>query len=631
MAITTGNFQDLVQLSQDTLYFLGPDFEVGNTADGSTVSHGFNNTAGDLVLAGAATGNATVWLPVNNGTLLEYINVSGGTTSNNLSAITFSNSNGVSFGLNGSVMTASINPDALAIGAIGAGTQTATSGTVNLVNSNNITFGMSGSSQITASYNFNISAGTTSNNLNAVTFSNSNNVSFGLNGSTVTASVTVASTQASVNFSAGTTSNNLSAITFSNSNGVSFGLNGSTMTASIATSLTNINVSAGTTSNNLSAITFSNSNGVSFGLNGSVITASAQAQVNFSAGTTSNNLGAITFSNSNGISFGLNGSTMTASVATSLTNINVSAGTTSNNLSAITFSNSNNVSFGLNGSTITASVTVASTQASVNFSAGTTSNNLSAITFSNSNGVSFGLNGSTMTASIATSLTNINVSAGTTSNNLSAITFSNSNGISFGLNGSTITAALGGIKSWSNGFPATALSGGQGTLFFEPIIVPYNITVTNLLWLASVTNHASNSSGGLSVSAALYTLNVSTLSLASSGSSNITWTSGAALSSNTGINYQQMTVNSWALTPGPYLFGWWVSTQNSASVSVYGVPQQPAISSGQVAAMSTLMLPGYSQATTNALPTSFGISNTASYIRTGATAAEMPYIIFQGT
>jgi hypothetical protein len=121
------------------------------------------------------------------------------------------------------------------------------------------------------------------------------------------------------------------------------------------------------------------------------------------------------------------------------------------------------------------------------------------------------------------------------------------------------------------------------------------------------------------------------MSLASSGSSNITWTSGAPLSSFTGINYQSMTVGSWSITPGVYLLGWWISTQGSASVSVYGVPQQPQISSGQVAAMSTLMLNGYSQATTNALPTSFGISNTASYIRTGATAAEMPYIVMQGT
>jgi hypothetical protein len=668
MTVTTGNFQDLVQLSQDTLYHLGPEFNVGNSA-ASTVTHGFSNSAGLLNLAASQSANETLWLPNTNGTLIIGVNFSAGTTSSNVSAITFSNSNNVSFGMNGATITASFNADAEAIGAIAAGTQTATSGTVVYSNSNNITFGMSGSSQITASYNFNLSAGTTSNNLNAVTFSNSNNVSFGLNGSVVTASVNAdalaigaiaAGTQtatsgtvvysnsnnitfgmsgssqitASYNFnlSAGTTSNNLNAVTFSNSNGISFGLNGSTLTASIATSLTNINVSAGTTSNNLSAITFSNSNNVSFGLNGSTITASfnadAQAIGAIAAGTQTATSGTVVYSNSNNITFGMSGS----SQITASYNFNISAGTTSNNLNAVTFSNSNGVSFGLNGSTITASIATA--QGSVNFSAGTTSNNLTAVTFSNSNNVSFGLNGSTITASVTVASTqaSINVSAGTTSNNVSALTFSNSGGISFGLNGSVLTAGMGGLSSWSNGRFATALTGGQNTLFFQPIIVPYNITVTNLLWLASVSNAASNSSGGLSVSAALYTLNAGTaLSLASSGSTNLTWTSGAALSSNTGINFQQMTVNSWSVTPGPYLLAFWVSTQNSASMSFYGDVQQPAISSGKVAAMSNLMLNGYSQATTNALPTSFGLSNTASYIRTGATAAEQVVMYFQGT
>jgi hypothetical protein len=66
-------------------------------------------------------------------------------------------------------------------------------------------------------------------------------------------------------------------------------------------------------------------------------------------------------------------------------------------------------------------------------------------------------------------------------------------------------------------------------------------------------------------------------------------------------------------------------------VSYYGSPQQPVISSGMVAAMSNLMLNGYSQATTNGLPSSFGLTNTASYIRTGATAAEQPFFMLQGT
>jgi hypothetical protein len=384
MPITTGNFQDLVQLSQDTLYHLGADLELGNSLSASTVSLGFNNTAGDLQLAASATGNATAWLPSGGGTLLSNINVSAGTTSNLLSAITFSNSNNITFGLNGSTLTASFNADAQAIGAISAGTQRATSGTV----------------------------------------------------------------------------------VFSNSNGVTFGMS-----------------------------------------NSSVVTASAVAS--------------------------------------------------------------------------------------------------------------------------------INISAGTTSNNLTAVTFSNSNGISFGLNGSTVTAQNGGISSWSvPGGAATAISMGANSLYFEAVQIPYCLTVTNLLFLMSITNVASNSSGGFSLSAALYTLNGGTtgsLSLASSGSSNITWTSGAALSSNTGINYQQMTVNSWVVTPGPYLFAFWYSTQNSVSMSIYGPAEQPNISSGKVAAMSNLMLHGVSQATTAALPSSFGISNTASYIRTGATAAQQPFVIMQGT
>ena len=68
MAITTGDLQDLLQLSQDTLYFVGADFQLGNTSVGSSATLGFNNTAGDLQLVGVATGNATAWLPAAGGT-----------------------------------------------------------------------------------------------------------------------------------------------------------------------------------------------------------------------------------------------------------------------------------------------------------------------------------------------------------------------------------------------------------------------------------------------------------------------------------------------------------------------------------------------------------------------------------
>lgn len=258
------------------------------------------------------------WVTYSDTGLIANINISAGTTSQNLTNLVFTNLNGVSFGLNGSTISGSVN----AISRV------------------------------------NISAGTTSNNLSNFVLSNSNGVSFGLNGSTITASV--AAGLANINVSGGTTSNNLTNFVLSNSNNVSFGLNGSTFTATVtvATSLTNINVSAGTTSNNLSALVFSNSNNVTFGLDGSTITASISAaaggSLNFSAGTTSNNLTALTFANSNGVSFGLDASTVTASYA-----INVSAGSTSNNLSKITFANSNGVTFGLDASTITASVAAA--------------------------------------------------------------------------------------------------------------------------------------------------------------------------------------------------------------------------------------------------------------------------------
>jgi hypothetical protein len=310
-----------------------------------------------------------------------------------------------------------INPFGVVAGTLSAGTTKATLGEVVFSNSNNVSFGINGQT-ITASVagggggnTGSISAGTTRATLGEVVFSNSNGISFGVNGQTVTASYTVPNTVgllSNINVSAGTTSNDLSNVVFSNSNNVSFGLNGSTVTASINTSLTNIRVSAGTTSNLLSAITFSNLNGISFGLDASTITASytvptvTNSSWTVSDNATSGTVARLAFTNLNNVtlslSTGAGGShTIVGSINTSLTNIRVSAGTTSNLLSAMTFSNANGISFGINASTITASVNTSLT--AINISAGTTSNNLSAVTFSNSNGISFGINASTITAS----------------------------------------------------------------------------------------------------------------------------------------------------------------------------------------------------------------------------------------
>lgn len=92
------------------------------TIGGNTV--GFNSFSGtNLIFAGGnnvtlsadtAAGAATIFIH-GQGTagLLSAINVSAGTTSNNLSAFTFSNGSGVQWGLNGSVITASVQTNYL--------------------------------------------------------------------------------------------------------------------------------------------------------------------------------------------------------------------------------------------------------------------------------------------------------------------------------------------------------------------------------------------------------------------------------------------------------------------------------------------------------------------------------------
>ena len=354
--------------------------------------------------------------------------------------------------------------------------------------------------------------------------------------------------------SAGTTSMSSGTLQFSNANGVSFGLDGGTITAShnALTSQSNQAASASNGSFTFQTLGFSNANNVTFGTSaGSIVTASVAvagaASVNFSAGTTSGNLDSVVFSNSNGISFGLNGSTVTgshnalttamASNAATISNIRVSAGTTSNLLSALTFDNGNGITFGLNASTVTASHNGLTSQSNQAASASNGSFTFQTLGFSNANNVTFGTSaGSIVTASVgAVGAASVNFSAGTTSGNLDSVVFSNANGVSFGLNGSTVTgsvAAAGGggtLQHWVPFGLATSSKNifGNGTAQIAPFEACNHVTATILRHIISMSlSTSSNSShaGTLSMSAGLYTLNGSTLSLATSGSAFVAWT-----------------------------------------------------------------------------------------------------------
>lgn len=479
---------------------------------------------------------------------------------------------------------------------------------------------------------------------------------------------------------------------FVNSNGVSFGFTGDgagqvSVTASVQTNyLTNINVSAGSTSNNLSKVTFSNSNGVSFGLNGSTITATVKtdyqtsgaylttamasdavtiSNINISAGTTSNNLSKLTFSNGNGVSFGLNGSTITASVAaaggaqTGISGLIVSDATYTSG--TVSFSNAGNItiSSSVNGASqyIRLSVAAQSNQTVGLYASSNTyltssgTQDARSLSFRGDKSITVGISAGEVVFSVgaylttamlsnAATISNINISAGTTSNNLSAIVLSNSNAISFGLNGSTLTGSVtkGTVNAYAypNGIPwQTAFSLSNMSFSLQQIAVPFYATASQINLLMSLSGN-SDSSGALTISLGLYSMAGSTLSLASSDSRQLTWTSGSQTSASSryggvsGVRYRTLAVNNWAVTPGEYIMGMWYRTTNDGTWRHYG-RQGPTIVGAVDGNETGHYLDGFSTSSfSTAMPASINVTDT-NYVRTGGDAGKQPGLIFLGS
>lgn len=603
------------------------------------VSVGISN--GSVVISGGAGGGG------NTGSL------SAGTTRGTLGEIVFSNSNGVSFGMNGQTMTASIATSLTAI---------------------------------------NVSAGTTSNNLSAITFANSNGITFGLNASTITAShngITSQSNQSGGIYAVGDTTGQSSSSTYDarslsiHGTGVSVGWSNGSLRLSVTQS--NQAVSGSNGSFTFQTVTFGNSNGLSFyTTNGSMVgsytvpAVPPETPFGISAGTQSVSTGTLVFSNSNGISFGMSGSSrITASYTVPVVSNAIQAvgsatgsGTNTSRFAADDHVHEGVFSMGVStggntvgdtrvgagrfviqgGPNITASQITAAgglntivlsggAGAAGNtgyISAGANTASLGTVVFSNSNGVSFGVNGQTVTAS-HNGITNINVSAGTTSNNLSAITFANSNGVSFGLNASTVTASVGGSYSmvqwpndpWRTNFTISNASGSWQ--HFRPM---GRMTATQLHLMLSMSG-ASNSSGALTISVGIYTMSGSTMSLASSDSRQVSWTSGSETSASSryggqsGARYRTVSLNNWAITDGEYMVMAWFRTTNNGTWRAYG--RQGANVVGALDAVETRhWLDGHSTSSfTTAMPNSINVTNTE-YVRSGANAQQQVGMILLG-
>jgi hypothetical protein len=661
----------------------------GSTITGSIpnqTAYVFSNSNGLSFGTNGSTITGSYTVPSTAG-LLSAVNVSGGTTSNNLSAVVFSNSNNVSFGLNGSTITASVpaqSNQTAGLYALGNTTQnSSTTLDVRSLSFNGIgaaTVGYSnGSIQIsvpvqTAQTQNNIQAiydGANSISTGTIRFVNANGVTFSINGQTISGSV-AAQTNQSIGLYAVSNTTGASSSTTADARSLSFqgagvasvGYSNGSVVISVPSGIANINVSAGTTSNNLTNVVFSNSNNVSFGLNGSTITATisvpaqtAQTIGLYGLGNTTQNSSTtldartLSFNGLGGNTVGYsNGSIQISGVTTAglISGVNLSAGTTSNNLTAFTLSNSNGLSFGLNGSVVTGSYTVPtqSNQTEGMYAIGNTVGQSSSSTFdartlsvSGAGIASVGYSGNALVISVPSAAALINFSAGTTSNNLGAVIFSNSNNISFGLNGSTITASASRVRvsqlhwpetPWQTNFPIS-----NESFSLQHFNAKLDVVATQANLLMALTG-STNSTGALTISLGIYTMNGSTMSLASSDSRQITWSSGSQTTASSlyggisGTRFRTVGLNNWSISAGDYVLGMWFRTTNNGNWNAFGI-QGPTIVGAEDINETNNYGNGYSVSSySTAMVASVNVTDT-NYVRTGGNAFQQPGIIFLGT
>lgn len=311
--------------------------------------------------------------------------IAGGTTLATGPLVSFADSNGVSFGVNGNTVTASQAPVLIGVDGFFGGVPVSMASNSSLYFSDNANIWGATSGAGTLRVNLisgplSISAGTQQNAGGPMVFSNSNGVSFGMSGSSqVTARV------ATVSGTAGQDVNIIASgapIVLSNANSnilISANGAGEVYVSGAAVymrgdrneigQLSNRTVGfygiAGATRQTVTgtgATAFNNLmaalNSLGIVSNNATMSALATGNVGaLAAGTQTGSSGTIVFSNANNFSFGmLNSSQITAQFPA----VALAAGTQTATQNTVVLSNANNVTFGMNGSTqITASVTVA--------------------------------------------------------------------------------------------------------------------------------------------------------------------------------------------------------------------------------------------------------------------------------
>lgn len=428
------------------------------------------------------------------------INLSAGTTSRNLTNFVMSNSNNVSFGLNGSTITASASYP----------TQTA----YQFSNSNGVTFGTNGST-VTASVQTNYQSQGA-----YLTTARASNDALGLN--TAFSNVTATANSSGLSIDArgyagtGTTfaGTNVSASATLNSNGLNLALSAPNAGGGAGDGYNIIGVNGAGTALS-TTLQFSNSNNVSFGLNAGTITASASYSqstqpVAASASNGSFNFSTLKFVETNGVTWATSTDGIRASVKTDYQSSNANYLTSQSNqafsasggssaFQTLNFANSNGITFsnsngsviashnglttarastdavGLNTAQTNVTWTVNSSGISLNAGAYLTTaaqsnhshgnptlalTNLSGTTASASNGLTLSL------SAAAGGGVNPAASASNGSFNFTTLNFSNANNVTFGTSvGGIITASVAapGAAAENNWFELAGNTAGNST------------------------------------------------------------------------------------------------------------------------------------------------------------------------
>jgi hypothetical protein len=440
----------------------------GNTAGVSSIT-GTNIVFGgsnNVTLSGIQGANAgTINISAAAGGGGGSVNISAGTTSNNLTNFVFANSNGVSFGLNGSTVTATVQTNYLTTAQpVGAYLTTARASNdaigLNTAQSNvTWTVNSSGLSLDARGYAGSGFTSTTTAGTALVATQNSNGLSMAVPAFLTTAQPVGAylTTARASNDAVGLNTAGTNVTWTVNSSGIS--INASGYAGSGFTSTT----TAGT-----AVVGTHNSAGLSMGFPAFITNAITTARASTDAIGLNTAQSNVTWTvNSSGLSLDARGYAGTATGATNAS-VTVNSGGVSVSVgNYITTARGSTDAIGLNAAQSNVTWTVNSSGLSLDArgyaGTGTTFNgaNVSGSITLNSAGLQLSLSGATAAPSP------VNISAGTTSNNLASIVFSNSNGVSFGLNGSTITASAagggGGIGAGVSNLGNTAGSTGTVT------------------------------------------------------------------------------------------------------------------------------------------------------------------------